>query len=91
MEKSGGGALEVTTNCTVVLWTKLPLVPVIVKVNVPVGVLLVVWTVRVELALPLAGGVTDVGLSVQVVFEGHPLTVSPTAELNPFKEVTVTA
>ena len=34
MVKSGGGALEVTTNCTVVLWTGLPVVsvPVIVRV-----------------------------------------------------------
>jgi hypothetical protein len=88
IEKSGG-AEDVTTSVTVVLWTRLPLVPVIVKVYVPVGVVLVVVTVRVELALPLAGGVSDVGLSAQVVWEGQPLTVRETAELNPFKDVTV--
>ena len=71
------------------LLTKLPLVPVIVKGYVPGGVVLVVVTLSVELALPLAGGVTGVELSVQVVLEGQPLTVRETCELNPFKDVTV--
>ena len=45
-----GGALEVTTNWTVVLCFGLPVVsvPVIVRVYVPVGVLLVVLAVSVE-------------------------------------------
>ena len=47
-----------------------------------------VETVRVELALPLAWGVTDVGLNVQVLREGQPLTVRETAELNPLRDVT---
>lgn len=80
-----------TTSVTDVVCVRLPLDPVIVKVYVPAGVALVVLTLRVELALPLAGGVTDVGLSVQVVFEGQPLTVRETAELNPFTDVRVAA
>jgi len=49
-ETEKSGAPEVTTNWTVVVWTGLPVVsvPVIVKVYVPVGAVLVVWTVRVE-------------------------------------------
>jgi hypothetical protein len=78
-----------TTSVTDVLWTRMPLVPLIVRVYVPVGVVLVVVTFRVELVLPLAGGVTDVGLSPQVAFEGQPLTVRETDELNPFEDVTV--
>jgi len=37
-----------TTSVTVVVCVRLPSVPAMVKVYVPVGVLLVVWTVRVE-------------------------------------------
>jgi hypothetical protein len=85
-EKSGVAA-AFTTSVTEVLWLELPLVPVIVKVNVPVDVLLVVWTVRVE--LPAGGTVTEVGLSVQVVLLGQPLTVRLTVPLNPFSGVTV--
>jgi len=46
--------------------------------------------VRVEGAELFAGGVTVVGFSTHVVDAGQPLTVRPTALLNPFKEVTVT-
>ena len=50
---------------------------------------LVVWTVKVELA---AGGtMTDVGLNVQVLPVGQPaLTLRLTVLLYPFKGVTVT-
>lgn len=61
----------------------------IVKVYVPPGVVLAVWTFRVEVAVPLGGGVTDEGVSVQVAFEGQPLTPRETAELNPLNDVTV--
>ena len=44
--------------------------------------MLVVWTVRVEFCA--GGSVTDVGLSVQVEFEGQPLTLRVTVPLNPF-------
>ena len=64
----------------------MPLVPVTVSVNVPVLVLAVVETVRVEFAV----GVTEAGCSEQVVFAGQFETVSPTKLLNPLREVTVT-
>ena len=60
-----------------------------VKVYVPPGVVPAVWTFRVEVALPSDGGVTDVGLSVQVAFAGQPLTPRETGELNPLNDVTV--
>lgn len=86
IEKSGGFT-GFTTSVTVVEWVSEPLVPVIVRVNVPVGVLLVVWTLKVEV---WAGGrFTDVGLSVQVVFAGQPLTVRLTVPLNEFNGDTV--
>jgi hypothetical protein len=63
-----------------------PLVPVTVSVNVPVLVLAVVETVRVE----FAGGVTEAWLNEQLAPVGQPETVRLTALLNPFWEVTVT-
>ena len=62
-------------------------VPVIVRVYVPVGVVLVVWTLSVEFGY---GGPDEVGLSVQVVFDGQPLTVRLTVPLYPFLGATVT-
>jgi hypothetical protein len=64
--------------------------PEIVTVEVPVGDAAVVVIVRVELAEPFAGGVTDAGLSAHVVDAGQPLTVRATELLNPFREVIVT-
>ena len=55
-----------------------------VSVNVPVVVLAVVETVRVEVAV----GVTGVG-SEQVAPDGQPVTVRATLPLNPFKAVAV--
>jgi hypothetical protein len=51
----------------------------------------VVFTVKVELAVPFAAGVTDAGVSVQVTVALAGVTAQerPTAELNPLKEVTV--
>jgi hypothetical protein len=63
--------------------------PEIVTVEVPAGDAAVVVMVRVEMAEPFAAGVTDVGLTAQVVDAGQPLTVRPTELLNPFREVTV--
>ncbi len=83
-EKSGvGGAF--TTNPTVVVWLKLPLLPVMVRVALPAGVLEVVDTVRVEVVLPLI----EAGLNEAVAPAGRPLTLSVTVPLNPFKAVTV--
>jgi hypothetical protein len=55
---------------------KLPLVPVMVITEVPGGVLLVVATVKVEVEGLGDVIVTGLGLNAQVLFEGHPLTVS---------------
>ena len=46
-----------TTSVTVVVWLSVPLVPLMVSVEVPRGVLDLVWTVRVE--LEVAGLETD--------------------------------
>ena len=63
--------------------------PLIVRLTVPVGVPAVVVTVSVEVVKPFAGGVTDDGANVHVVFAGQLATVSPTGLLNPDVEVTV--
>jgi uncharacterized membrane protein YraQ (UPF0718 family) len=51
-----------------------------------------VFTVKVDVAVPFAAGVTDAGAKPQVTvaFTGAMPQVNPTAELNPFNEVTVT-
>ena len=85
IEKSGdGGAL--TTSVTVVLWVKLPLMPVMVRVYVPAGVDVLVITVMVEEPDPA----TDCGLNDALAPAGRPLALNVTAELNPFDGVTVT-
>ena len=78
--KSGGGACAFTTKLTVVVCVKLPLVPVIVSVDVPTGVLPVVVTVNVELPVP----VTVPGEKPAVAPAGNPLTLSVTTPANPF-------
>ena len=50
----------------------------------------VVAIVPLIVAVPLAAGVTLVGVSVQVEAGGAPAQVTATAELNPVTEVTVT-
>ncbi len=65
---------------------RLPLVPVIVSVRVPVGVLDRVEIVSVEEPEP----VTDVGLNDALVREGKPLTLKVTVPPNPLMAVTVT-
>ena len=55
------------------------------------GVAVPAFTVKVELIEPFAGGVTEVGDTVQVAFVGQPETTARlTPLLNPFWEVTVT-
>ena len=54
------------------------------------GVAVPAFTVKVELIEPFAGGVTEVGDTVQVAFVGQPETARLTPLLNPFWEVTVT-
>ena len=67
---------------------KLPLVPVMVNVNVPVGVFLLVPTLTVEFAGD-GGTVTDAGIILQLLLAGQPVTLRLTVPENPFKAVTV--
>jgi len=67
-------------------WVSVPLVPVMVSVGLPVGVLLLVCTVKVALPEP----VTEVGLNVPVTPLGNPLTLKLTAPVKPFSAPTFT-
>jgi hypothetical protein len=78
--KSGGGGCVFTTKLTVVVCVKLPLVPVIVNVDVPTGVLPVVVTVNVAVPAP----VTVPGEKLAVAPVGNPLALSVTTPVNPF-------
>jgi len=73
----GGG---VTVSVIVVVFVEVPDVPVIVRLNVPVGVVLAVVTVIVEEPEPL----TEVGLNVALAPDGSPLALKVTAPANPF-------
>ena len=79
--KSGGGGCAFTTKLTIVVCITLPLVPVIVKVDVPVGVFPVVVTVNVEFPVP----VTVAGEKPAVAPAGKPLAPSVTTPANPFR------
>ena len=81
--KSGTSA---TVSVASVLCNRLPLVPVMVRIGLPTGVLLLVLTVRVELPDPI----TVVGLNVPVAPAGSPFTPRFTTPLNPPPVVTVT-
>lgn len=70
----------------VVEWVKLPLVPVMVKVRVPVAALFATFTVRVEVPDP----VTEVGLKVVVTRAPCPVAVRLTVPVNPFTAPMVT-
>ena len=84
MEKS---AAAETTRLEVAECVRLPLVPVIVSVEVPVGVLpLVVVTVIVE--VPLV--VTVAGEKLALAPVGKPLALSVTVPANPFSAPMVT-
>jgi hypothetical protein len=74
------GVVVVTTRETAAVCLRDPLVPVIVRVNVPVGVVLAVVTVIVEEPEP----VTEVGLKVALAPDGSPLALKVTAPANPF-------
>ena len=69
-----GPANQLTTSVIVICRTNAPLVPAIVSTNVPLGVLAVVFTVRV----PVAGMPMAVGWRPAVAPAGTPVTVSPT-------------
>jgi hypothetical protein len=86
-EKSGGGW---TVTLTPVVCVPLEPVPLTVTVVVPVGVLAAAVTVSVVvLSEPLDGGVTELLFRLHVAFNGHAVTVSPTALLNPLRELTL--
>jgi hypothetical protein len=80
-----GIAAAFTARDTVALCVRLPLVPVIVSVEVPAGVLLAVVTVSVEFPEP----VTDVGLKLPFAPLGKALTLRLTVPVNPFNALTV--
>jgi hypothetical protein len=75
----------VTASVTVAVRVSDPLVPLIVSVDVPVGVLAEVVTLSVELPDPL----TDAGLNEVVVPAGAPVTEKVTVPLNPFNGLTL--
>jgi hypothetical protein len=74
----------VTTRVTEAVCVVVPLVPVMVNGKLPVGVVLLVVIVRVELP-----EVSDVGLNEPLAPAGNPLTVRPTLPVNPPLGVTV--
>ena len=75
---------------TVTVWVcrKDPLVAVMVKVLVPVGVRVLVLTVRVE--VPPLGTETGFGLKLALEREGSPETLSETEPVKPPEGVIVT-
>src|SRR4051812_40159988 len=64
---------------TVTLWILLPLVPLTVRVELPLGVDVVVVTVKVELPAP----VIEPGLKLAVAPDGRPVTVRPILPAKP--------
>ena len=85
MEKSGA-AVVATTRLVVATCVRLPLVPVIVSGDVPVGVVLAVVTVMVEEPLP----VIVAGEKLAEAPVGKPLAVRVTVPVNPFSAPMVT-
>jgi hypothetical protein len=83
--KFGGGGTAVTVRLTFAVCTRLPLVPVIVSVDVPTGVVPLVVTVSVDVPDP----VTVTGEKLAVAPVGNPLALSATTPLNPFKAPTL--
>jgi hypothetical protein len=69
-----------TVRVTPAVCVRLPLVPVMVTVDVPTGVVPLVVTVSVELPDP----VTVAGTKLAVAPAGSPLALSVTTPLNPF-------
>jgi hypothetical protein len=83
MEKSEAAE---TTREVVVECVRLPLVPVMVSVDVPTGVVLTVVTVSVEVPLPLIVA----GEKLAVAPVGNPLAPRVTVPVNPFSAPIVT-
>jgi hypothetical protein len=76
----------VTVNDTVVEWASEPLVPVIVRLDVPAGVFATVVTFNVA----LSDAVIDAGVNDAVAVGGNPLTLRVTALEKPFNAPVVT-
>ena len=74
----------VTTRVTEAVCVVVPLVPVMVNGKLPVGVVLLVVTVSVELP-----DVSDAGLKLPVAPAGRPLTLRLTVPVKPPDGVTV--
>jgi hypothetical protein len=74
----------VTVRAIVVVWLRVPLVPVTVTLTVPV--VAVLEAVKVTVLAP----VVDVGLKLAVTPEGKPLALSATLPVNPPDGVTFT-
>jgi hypothetical protein len=68
------------------VWTKLPLVPVIVRTKLPLAAFFGAVTVSVELPDPD----TDAGLNEALARAGTPLTLKATLPVNPFRAAMVT-
>jgi hypothetical protein len=77
---------DVTTSVTEAAWFSAPLAPVIVNVELPIGVLPVVVMVSVE----EPELVTDAGLNEAVAPVGNPLELRFTVPVNPFNAAIVT-
>ncbi|HWC18496.1 MAG TPA: hypothetical protein VG498_15850 [Terriglobales bacterium] len=82
--KSGTGAAN-KIKVTVVEWVRLPLLPVVVRMAVPAGVVFAVLTVSVEAPDPFRGE------KLAVAFAGNPLTLNDTVPLKPLLGVTCIA
>src|SRR5258708_3969434 len=73
----GSGYFFLIWRVTVVLWRRLPLVPVMVRVLLPVLLLRLVWMVKVAVLVVLEG------LKVAVVVVGSPLRLRATVPMKP--------
>jgi len=86
MVKSGAGPGAVTVKVGEAAWTNAPLVPVIVKVTVPVDAPAEAVRVKVDEPAPFM----DDGLKMAVTPDGNPVTPSATAAVKPLSAPVVT-
>lgn len=80
---------EFTINAMVAAWLSVPDVPVTVTVAAPVVAVAEAVSVRIEVTLPFAAGVTGLVVNAAVTPLGMPVALSVTAELKLFWLVTV--
>lgn len=79
----------VTVSDKAVLVVRPALVPVMMTVAVPAAAVLLAVNVKAEVALPLAGGVSELEESDAVTPDGKTETLNDTAESNPLLLATV--